>query len=158
MTLSDFFLSPYGRISRREYWLGLLALMAITVAGAAFFGLDGLTSQGGNQSGKVRPPSLGSTVWSLLFAWPSTAISIKRFNDRDWPSWIGYALGAAMTAFVVANYYGYLLDPDVMGPIEKLIMVAAAIGFLWALVENGFHRGTRGDNRYGADPLASIAD
>lgn len=153
MTLSDFFLSPNGRISRQEYWLGLLALMAITVFGAAVFDFDGLTSEGG----KVRPPSLASTLWSLAFAWPSTAVSIKRFNDRDWPSWLGYALGAAMTAFVVANYYGYLLDPDVMDPVEKLIMVAAAIGFLWALVENGFQRGTQGANRYGADPLSSIA-
>ena len=154
MTLSEFFLSPAGRISRQEYCLGLLGLMAFTVAGAAFFDLEGLTSQ----SGKVRPPSFASTVWSLLFAWPSTAISIKRFNDRDWPSWVGYALGAGMTAFVVANYYGYLLDPDVMQPIEKLIMVVAAIGFLWALFENGFQRGTHGDNRHGADPLGSPAD
>lgn len=151
MTLTDFFLSPHGRISRQEYWLGLLALMALTVVGATVFGFDGMTSQ----NGKVRLPSLASTVWSLLFAWPSAAISIKRFNDRDWSSWIGYALGASMAAFVVANYYGYLLDPDVMDPVEKLVMVAAAIGFLWALFENGFQRGTYGDNRYGADPLGS---
>ena len=154
MTLSDYFLSPQGRISRQEYWLGVLALMAATVVGAAVFDFDVLISQGG----KVSPPSLGSTVWSLLFAWPSTAVSIKRFNDRDWPSWTGYALGAGMSAFVVANYYGYLLDPDVMDPVEKLIMVAAAIGFLWALVENGFQRGTNGVNRYGSDPLGSVAD
>lgn len=154
MNLYDFFLSPNGRITRQEYWLGLLALMAITVAGASAFDLEGLTSPGG----KVRAPSLGSTVWSLLFAWPSTAISIKRFHDRDWPTWVGYALGIGMTAFVIANHYGYLLDPDVMGPAEKLIMVTAAIGFLWALFENGFQRGTPGGNRHGADPLGSVAE
>jgi uncharacterized membrane protein YhaH (DUF805 family) len=146
MTLSEFFLSPRGRISRQEYWLGMLALMAVTLAGSALFGLDGLTSDGG----RIRAPSLASTLWSLLFAWPSTAVSVKRFNDRDWPAWLGYALGAGMVAFVVANYHGLLLDPDTMGPAEKLVMVMAAIAFLWALIENGFQRGTPGPNRFGA--------
>jgi len=58
-----------------------------------------------------------------------------------------------MAVFVVANHYGYLLDPDRMDVPEKLVMVAAAIGFLWALIENGFHRGTPGPNRFGSDPL-----
>lgn len=149
MTLADYFLSPYGRISRREYWLGMLALMSLTIIGAALLDAEGFSSSGGT----VRPPSLTATLWSLLFAWPSTAVAIKRFNDRDWPEWVGYALGAAMTVFVIANYFGFLLDPDRMPPAEKLTMVAAAVGFLWALVENGFSRGTPGPNRYGPDPL-----
>ncbi len=66
--------------------------------------------------------------------------------------------GASMAAFVVANYNGYLLDPDAMGPVEKLVMVVAAIGFLWAFVENGFQRGTAGPNPHGPDPLPTAAD
>lgn len=149
MTLSDYFMSPHGRITRREYWLGMLGLMAATLLGAALIDPDGFK----NASGTVRPPSFGATVWSLLFAWPSAAIAIKRFNDRDWPQWVGYALGASMAAFVVANYNGYLLDSDRMDPVEKFVMVSCAVGFLWALLENGFQRGTAGPNRYGGDPL-----
>lgn len=149
MTLSDYFLSPQGRISRQEYWLGMLGLMAVTIAGAALIDAEGLR----RANGEVRPPSFEATVWSLLFAWPSTVVAVKRFNDRDWPSWLGYALGAGMTAFVIANYFGYLLDPERMNPGEKLVMVTAAVSFLWAFFENGFQRGTDGPNRYGADPL-----
>lgn len=149
MSIADYFLSPHGRISRQEYWLGMLAMMALTIIGAALLDPDGLSSS----DGKVRPPSFAATAWSLLFAWPSTAVAVKRFNDRDWPAWVGYALGAGMAVFVTANYYGFLLDTDRMAPAEKLVMVAAAIGFLWALIENGFSRGTPGPNRYGNDPL-----
>ena len=149
MTLSDYFLSPKGRIGRQEYWLGLIAVMAVTLLGSLMLDPDALT--GG--PGKVRPPSLASTLWGLAFTWPSTAISIKRFNDRDWPRWIGYALGLAMAGFLVANHHGYLLDPDRMGMVEKLIMVSVGIAFVWALVENGFQRGTPGPNIHGPDPL-----
>lgn len=150
MMLSDFFMSPHGRISRQEYWLGMLGLMAITLLGSVLIDPDGFKST----NGQVQSPSLGSTIWSLLFAWPSTAIAIKRFNDRDWPEWVGYALGAIMAAFVIANYNGYLLDVDRMDPVEKILMVSVVVGFMWALIENGFQRGTPGPNKYGADPLA----
>lgn len=154
MKLTDFFFSPRGRISRQEYWLGMIALMALTMIGIAAFDPNGFSREGG----QVRPPSLESTVWSLVFAWPSTAVSIKRFNDREWPAWVGYALGAAMVVFVVANYFGYLLDSDRMSVPEKLVMVAAAVAFLWALIENGFQRGTDGPNRYGPDPLLRASE
>jgi len=149
MTLTDYFLSPYGRISRQEYWLGMVVLVAITLLGSVMLDPEAF----GGEGGRVRAPSLAATLWSLAFTWPSTAIAIKRFNDRDWPGWVGYALGISMAAFVVANYHGYLLDPDRMGMSEKLIMVSAGVGFIWALVENGFQRGTPGANRYGSDPL-----
>lgn len=151
MSLADYFLSPHGRISRQEYWLGMVAMMAATILGAAMLDPAGLTGP----PGEVRPPSLAATLWSLLFAWPTTAVTTKRFNDRDWPWWLGYALGAGMTAFVVANYFGFLLDPDRMAPLERTVMVVAAVSFLWALIENGFQRGTPGPNRYGPDPLVA---
>ncbi len=154
MTLQDYFLSPHGRVSRQEYWLGMVALMAVTWLGASMLDPQGLAGSGG----KIRPPSLAGTLWSLLFAWPTTVVSIKRFNDRGWPWWLGYALGAGMTVFVIANYFGLLLDPDRMAPGERLLMVSFAIAFLWALVENGFQRGTSGPNRYGDDPLGGSAD
>lgn len=149
MKLSDYFLSSRGRIGRQEYWLGMLGMMAITLLGSMMLDPDAFS--GG--PGKVRAPSLAATVWSLAFTWPTTAITIKRFNDRDWPPWVGYALGLAMAGFVIANYNGFLLDPDRMAITEKLVMVSCGVAFMWALVENGFQRGTQGSNRYGSDPL-----
>ena len=39
---------------------------------------------------------------------------------------------------------------------QALLNLLPVIGWLWALVDNGFVRGTRGPNRYGADPLAGL--
>jgi uncharacterized membrane protein YhaH (DUF805 family) len=149
MTLADYFLSPRGRITRQEFWLGMAVLMAATVAGAAIIDPNGLSSA----TDQIRPPSWAATIWTLALMWPSTAVSLKRFNDRDWPRWVGYAAGAGEVAFVIANAFGFLLDTDRMGAVEKVVMLVAAGGFMWALLENGTQRGTAGNNRYGADPL-----
>ena len=42
----------------------------------------------------VPPPSWPDTLWQLAWLVPGTAITVKRFNDRDWPWWLGYAFGA----------------------------------------------------------------
>ena len=71
----------------------------------------------------------GSTV-ALMFlvvwvplVWVSLAVGVKRWHDRDKSGW-----------WVLINLF----------PI---------IGGLWALVENGFLKGTSGQNRFGADPV-----
>lgn len=73
------------------------------------------------------PPRRADAVVNLLLLWPALAVSVKRWHDRDRSGW-----------WVLVN----------------LIPV---IGTLWALVDNGFVRGTRGPNRFGDDPLARPA-
>jgi len=63
-------------------------------------------------------------VVSLLFLWPSISIQVKRWHD--------------------INSSG----------IWTLVLFVPFIGGLWALVANGFLRGTAGDNLYGPDPYA----
>jgi len=70
-------------------------------------------------------------VWLVLGVvylgtiWVGLALSIKRWHDRDKSGWW--------------IFIGFV-------PI---------IGGLWALIETGFLEGTKGDNQYGPDPLAS---
>lgn len=61
---------------------------------------------------------------NLLLMWPVVAVSAKRWHDRD-------------------KSGGWVL-----------IVLVPVVGWLWALVDNGFLRGTRGRNRFGEDPLA----
>jgi uncharacterized membrane protein YhaH (DUF805 family) len=61
---------------------------------------------------------------NLLLVWPALAVSVKRWHDRDRSGW-----------WVLLN-------------------LLPVIGWLWALVDNGFVRGTPGPNRFGEDPLA----
>ena len=67
-------------------------------------------------------------LFMLWILWPSLAVQAKRWHDIN---------KSALWLFI------------------NLIPVA---GPLWALIENGFIPGTRGPNRYGADPLESRED
>jgi len=63
-------------------------------------------------------------IVNLLLLWPALAVSVKRWHDRDRSGW-----------WVLLN-------------------LLPVIGWLWALIDNGFLRGTAGRNRFGDDPLA----
>ena len=62
-------------------------------------------------------------IVNLLLLWPAIATSAKRWHDRNKSAW------------------------------WVLIVLVPILGWCWALIENGFLRGTRGDNRFGPDPV-----
>lgn len=108
-----------------------------------FFAFNGRTNRGKFWLGTVviwavlliiviLAVAMNSAVGWLLLAvayigalWVGLTISIKRWHDRDKSGW-----------WVLVGFV----------PI---------IGGLWALIETGFLEGTKGDNRYGPDPLAN---
>ena len=61
---------------------------------------------------------------SVLLMWPAIAVSAKRWHDRDRSGW------------------------------WVLVALLPVIGWIWALVDNGFVRGTAGPNRFGTEPAA----
>ena len=61
-------------------------------------------------------------IVNLLLVWPAVAISAKRWQDRDRAPW------------------------------WVLIPLVPVVGWLWALIDNGFVRGTPGPNRFGEPP------
>jgi uncharacterized membrane protein YhaH (DUF805 family) len=61
-------------------------------------------------------------VVNLLLLWPAIAVSAKRWQDRNRAPW------------------------------WVLVTLIPVVGWIWALVDNGFVRGTPGINRYGAPP------
>ena len=106
-----------GRINRAKFWSGVGALIVAYIVIFALFAID---------SSALRA-LLG--VAYLAMIWPSLAISIKRWHDRDKSGW------------------------------WVLIGLVPFIGGIWALVETGFLVGTRGGNQYGPDPLGGgVAD
>ena len=102
-----------GRISRRSFWLyGVLAMLGLSLALMALLQIAGL------------PAELSEGVANLLLAWPSIAISVKRWHDRGYSGW------------------------------WVLVALIPIIGWAWMLIANGFLRGTDGPNAHGPDPLA----
>ena len=69
--------------------------------------------------------SLCAGILVFVFLWPAVVISVKRGHDRNKSGW-----------WVFINLL------PIIGPI-------------WALIEQGFRKGTEGPNDYGDDPLAS---
>ena len=59
---------------------------------------------------------------ALILLWPAIAVQVKRWHDQDFSGW-----------WVFVN-------------------LVPVIGWLMALVLNGFAAGTRGENRYGLEP------
>jgi len=150
VSLFDFFFSFRGRISRQSWWLGFIALVTIGIPVSLW--LDPASFDPNTSA--IKPPSLALTLWNLAVCLPTAAVTIKRLNDRDWPSWIGYLLAVLFVVLAIANYFGRLLDPEKMAPAEAFAFGTILVLFLWTLVDNAFFRGTEGPNRHGPDPLA----
>ena len=75
-------------------------------------------------SGGIEYLGNGPGVFFLVpIVWPSLVVTIKRWHDRDKSAW------------------------------WVLINLIPIVGDIWALVENGFLKGTSGANRFGPDPL-----
>lgn len=105
-----------GRINRAKFWLGVVLLWAVwaiiwAIAVAADSGF------------------LWFITWilAILIIWPSLAIAIKRWHDRNKSGW------------------------------WVLIGLIPIVGPIWVWVECGFLPGTVGPNEYGLDPLGPIA-
>jgi uncharacterized membrane protein YhaH (DUF805 family) len=136
----------HGRIGRRQWWIGFAITLAGSLFGTLLFNPELFTAS------EPLPPRWPDTIWQLAWLVPGTAITVKRFNDRDWPWWLGYAL-AALGAFVyIAPHFGLLIDPEAAaaGALVFWIFLAAILA---AFIDNGFLRGSQGPNRYGPDPL-----
>jgi uncharacterized membrane protein YhaH (DUF805 family) len=62
------------------------------------------------------------TLVAVLVLWPAIAVQVKRWHDQDFSGW-----------WVLVN-------------------LVPVIGWLIAVVLNGFAAGTRGENQYGPEP------
>jgi len=101
-----------GRINRGKYWLGVVIIGVVVWILTFIAALANSTFLW-----------IVVSIVMLVAIWPSFAIQIKRWHDRDKSGW------------------------------WVLINLVPLIGGIWALVENGFLPGTPGTNQYGPDPL-----
>jgi uncharacterized membrane protein YhaH (DUF805 family) len=124
----------------------LLITGALTLVGSF---LLNPTAYIGEDVGHATVPD---TIWQLLMVIPLTALTVKRFNDRNWPWWSGYVPNFFGAIVIVANLFGYLMEPNRVGMIEKAFFWSMFFVVLLAFADNAFLH-TTGPNRYGPDPL-----
>jgi len=141
----------HGRISRSAWWLAFAIVIAATVIGSLILDPGIWTAD------PPRPPAVALALWDLFLVAPMTAATVKRFNDRDWPHWFGYALGTLGVALIAAEQRGFMIDPATSPASHHALFWCIAAVFALASIDNGLLRGTAGPNRYGPDPLSSNA-
>ena len=159
-----------GRINRAKFWLamlnilGLMMLLSVLIitVGKLFGGPNSFSFEIKDIFAAFDPESyrsltaigLGSVVvkaiGALLFLWIYLVNAIKRLHDRNKSAWwmlLFFGLPGLFDQFA-----------DRLGDSYPAIFVALVsfVFCVWGVIELCFLRGTRGTNRFGADPLAPI--
>ena len=141
---AQLFLGLQRRIGRQQWWVGFVVLMAFE---SAYFWL----TDPGYYAAPVA--SLASTVANVIFLFPTTALTVKRCNDRDWPWWLGYVVQLPLLAFIIGDYFGSFADDENLTALQFAVYLSFAVAILFIVIDNGLLKGTTGTNRFGPDPL-----
>src|SRR5262245_43255027 len=100
-----------GRISRKQWWLGFAIIAAGNLLGGLLLNPDFFLAQ------EPAAPSWPDTIWQSALLIPMTAITVKRFNDADRPSWLGFLFAP----LGIALYLGPHIKQWV-GPIDSTVL------------------------------------
>ena len=154
--LKVLFTTSSGRISRKQWWLGVVGLVIASIVLTIILGIVGLGSNS----------AWGQLIAFLILLYPNLCIGLKRRQDRDnngndIKALLGVsgvlsllqALGIGTTLTDIGN--GTMVATP--NTIMSIVYFAVAIFGLYILVQLGFLKGTSGPNSYGADPLGYAA-
>jgi uncharacterized membrane protein YhaH (DUF805 family) len=150
MSWREYLFSFHGRATRAQWWLFVLILLVFNFAATTIcvwiFDLPGLF--------------IGLFLTLVLFLWPALAVSEKRLHDRGKSGWwlLLFFFAPIVLSWLKLRLTIHLglagyADP----PPEAIAISFATLAILiWGLIELGVLRGTRGENKYGPDPLAPM--
>ncbi|MGQ0742085.1 MAG: DUF805 domain-containing protein [Alphaproteobacteria bacterium] len=144
----QYLFSFHGRATRAQWWLFVLILLVFnfvsTTIAVWIFDFPGLF--------------VGLFLTLALLLWPALAISGRRLHDRGKSGWwlLLFFLAPIVLSWLKLRLTIHLglagyADP----PLEAVVISFATLAIVvWGLIELGILRGTRGENKYGPDPLA----
>lgn len=143
-----------GRISRRQWWPAMLSLMLASLV------LSFLANPMAWFSETIarRGPNLAETLFSIALLIPETAVTVKRFNDRDWPQWLPFSYAAIFLLFTLFDHHRLIVLGKSTSLSQLAFLASVAAITLIIVIDNGFLRGTVGPNRHGPDPVADDGD
>ena len=139
-----FFLSLRGRISRQEYWLGyfgviILYIVLINVLTPVF-----VDWQRPYRTWWYRDELDAAMAWpkvwlAAAFTWPMATLYVKRLHDMNMSAW-------------------WLIAMPFLSWLASTLNASALQYTMWACIFGlGMLPGTRGDNRFGSDPVPARA-
>ncbi|MEM9494432.1 MAG: DUF805 domain-containing protein [Pseudomonadota bacterium] len=149
--------SPYGRTNRRGFWLFIgiyIAVTALSMLGDREFGFYNAELDTGLLEGLV----------SIVFLWPSIAVSVRRLHDLGYSGWwllwvmlisivllIGLGVLTATLGFVDFETF---LDADGQVNTDAIpaavwgILAVSAAPYLIQMFMLAFVGGQEGENRF----------
>lgn len=128
-----------GRASRSEFLWWSLFCFSVNILCIIFEELEtGSVTEINNKMVIVKYSTIISKVFSLITLLPNITVSVRRFHDTDLSGWLVFM------PFVFA--IAATLSHDNAFPI---IAITSAAMFLFL----AFRKGTKGDNKFGKDPL-----
>ena len=138
-----------GRAPRTEYWwyvLGTMIAYLVVMIVESIVGLDGTV-------GPYGPLSLILMLGLLV---PGLAVTVRRLHDTNRSGW--WILIAVIPYFILGVLAGGAMASGSMGAMATagllgLVAMAGAIVLLVFMVLPG----TKGDNRFGADPYGGAS-
>jgi uncharacterized membrane protein YhaH (DUF805 family) len=146
MDFGYLFTSFDGRINRKPYWMGVVVMIVLSLVITLLIGLI-IGMQG-------RAFMILMFVVQLVLLFPSAALMVKRFHDRNRPGWFAAIILVPLILQGLTNILGITGDPLNQGMLDYLFAAWIFIVGIWFFVELGCLRGTAGPNEYGPDPLA----
>jgi uncharacterized membrane protein YhaH (DUF805 family) len=141
-----------GRINRKSYWIGLLALiivMMVVMFGALFL-------VGGSIVANDFQTRMITFVLQLAFLYPSAALMVKRLHDRNRPGYFAAFLLVPVVIKAVTDLMGMTGSPVDQNALDYLLNIIIFVVSIWFFIELGCLRGTVGPNQYGPDPLGAV--
>ena len=150
-----------GRSRRMEFWMWqlfqIIVYVGITILMMLFGGGMMLTSSDPTAMAAVGGGVLiiGALylIYILAVFIPSLAVAVRRLHDTNRSGWWILAPVAPYVLVIVAGGMA-ISSPDSIGAASGLILICMAAVLILSLVLIVFYLldGTRGPNRYGADP------
>ncbi len=159
-----FYFSPFGRISRSQYWLRFwLPYLGVYIT------LDLIGEIAGRESSLGISIRITTSILSLVIFWPWIALLVKRMHDRNKSWWwmLFYFVPGILFGIFLVIWLGAAFLSIVSGETNVTLPALGGLGvviivlglmwfsvFIWFFVEFGCVRGTIGSNRFGPDPVA----
>jgi uncharacterized membrane protein YhaH (DUF805 family) len=141
-----------GRSRRKEYWMYVLGLCAVSVVLSAIEGAAGINKM---VLGVYGPATALLLVGTFI---PSLAVAIRRLHDTGRSGWwIAplFLLEAAMLYFIARGDLTRMVPGDlvIFAILACVTLVVALILLIFMLLD-----GTKGPNKYGPDPKSTDTD
>jgi uncharacterized membrane protein YhaH (DUF805 family) len=140
--LFSLFFSFEGRINRKPFWLGNLALWGMQIGASLVAIIPFLTFL----------PLIALIVATV----GGLALSVKRLHDRNRSGWwvlLPYTPAVLIALTLIPGFAG-VEEAKVPALLVTIFSIAILVIVIWFVIEVGFLKGTQGPNRFGPDPLS----